>query len=79
MQIWKSPNLFVLIQKQYHRNFAFLILKVLELFTREVHILLTLTFNFTVRIPCVVLSSKMEETLLFIIQIGLKKLFFYIL
>ena len=35
MQILKSPNMFVCIQKQYLENFAFLILKILELFTRE--------------------------------------------
>ena len=35
MQILKSPNMFVFIQKQYLENFAFLILKILELFTRE--------------------------------------------
>ena len=33
MQIWNSPFMFVLIKKQ---NFAFLILRVLELFTRKV-------------------------------------------
>ena len=35
MQIWKSPNMFVLIQK-HPEEFAFLILKILELFIREV-------------------------------------------
>ena len=35
MQIWKSPNMFVLIQKQYPEEFAFLILKILELFIRD--------------------------------------------
>ena len=35
MQILKSPNMFVFIQKQFLENFAFLILKILELFTRE--------------------------------------------
>ena len=36
MQIWKSPNMFLFIQKQYPENFAFLILTIHELFTREV-------------------------------------------
>ena len=36
MQIWKSPYVFLLIQKYYPENFAFLILKILELFTRKV-------------------------------------------
>ena len=31
MQIWKSPYMFVLIQKRYSENFAFLILRILEL------------------------------------------------
>ena len=36
MQIWKSPNMFVFTQKQYPENLAFLILRILKLFTREV-------------------------------------------
>ena len=36
MQIWKFPYMFVLIQKQYPENFAFLILRILELFVGEV-------------------------------------------
>ena len=36
MQIWKFQYMFVFIQKQYPENVAFLILKVLKLFTREV-------------------------------------------
>ena len=36
MQIWKSPCMFVFIWKQYTRNFAFLILRMLGLFAREV-------------------------------------------
>ena len=36
MQIWKSPYMFVSTQKQYPENFAFLILRNLELFNREV-------------------------------------------
>ena len=36
MQIWKSPYMFLLIQKYYPENFAFLILRILELFTRKV-------------------------------------------
>ena len=35
-QIWKSPTVFVFIWKQYPENFAFLILKILKLFAREV-------------------------------------------
>ena len=40
MQIWKSLNMFVFISKEYPENLAFLILRVLELFTREVGIFL---------------------------------------
>ena len=36
MQIWKSLYMFVFIQKEYPENFAFLILRILELFLREV-------------------------------------------
>ena len=36
MQIGKSPYMFVFVQKQYPENLAFLILRILELFTREV-------------------------------------------
>ena len=36
MEIWKPPDMFVFIQKQYPENFAFLILRILKLFTREV-------------------------------------------
>ena len=36
MQIWKSPYMLVLIQKQYPENFAFLIFRSLDLFTCEV-------------------------------------------
>ena len=36
MQIWKSPYMFVFMQKQYPENFAFLILRILELFSCEV-------------------------------------------
>ena len=36
IEIWKSPYMFALIQKRYSENFAFLILRVLELFAREV-------------------------------------------
>ena len=36
MQIWKSPCVFVFIQKQYPETFTFLILRILELFAREV-------------------------------------------
>ena len=36
MQIWKSSYMFVLMDKQYPENFAFLILRNLELFAREV-------------------------------------------
>ena len=32
----KSPYMFVFIRKQYPENFAFLILRILELFAREV-------------------------------------------
>ena len=37
MQIWKSPDMFVFIQKQYSENFAFLILTILVLFPCEVY------------------------------------------
>ena len=36
MQIWTRPYMFVLIWKQYTENFAFSILRILELFAREV-------------------------------------------
>ena len=36
MHIWKSSYMFVVVLKQYPENFAFLILKILELFAREV-------------------------------------------
>ena len=36
MQIWKFPYMFVFMSKQYHVNFAFLTLRILELFAREV-------------------------------------------
>ena len=35
MQIWKSPYMIVFIQKQYPENFAFLILGIVELYTRR--------------------------------------------
>ena len=37
MAIRKSPYIFVFMQKQYPENFAFLILRILELFFREVY------------------------------------------
>ena len=40
MQIWKSPYMFVFISKQYAENFAFLVSKILELFTRKLCIFL---------------------------------------
>ena len=40
MQIWKSPYMFVFVKKQYPESFAFLILTILELFTREIRIFL---------------------------------------
>ena len=36
MQIWKFHYMFVFLQKQYPENFAFLILRINELFTRKV-------------------------------------------
>ena len=36
MQIWKSPYMFVLIQKQYPENFSLLFLRIAELSAREV-------------------------------------------
>ena len=36
MQIWKSPYMILFISKQYPESFAFLILRILKLFTREV-------------------------------------------
>ena len=36
MQIWKSPYMIVFVEKQYPENFALLILRILELFAREV-------------------------------------------
>ena len=40
LQIWKSQHMFKFILKQRPENFAFLILRFLELFTREVCIFL---------------------------------------
>ena len=37
MQIWESSNIFVFLYKQYPQNFAFVILKILELFMRKVY------------------------------------------
>ena len=37
MQIWKSPYMFVFIQKEYPENFTFLILRIINLFAREVY------------------------------------------
>ena len=39
MQIWKYPDIFVL-KKLYLENFSFLILRILELFTRNACIFL---------------------------------------
>ena len=36
MQAWKFPFIFVFIYEQYLDNFAFLILRILELFACEV-------------------------------------------
>ena len=36
MQIWKSPYIFVFIRKKYAENFAFLFLRILELYNRKV-------------------------------------------
>ena len=36
MQIWKSPYMFVLMQKHNSENFQFWILGILELYTRKV-------------------------------------------
>ena len=36
IQIWKSPHIFKFIHKQYPKNLAFLIVIILELFTRKV-------------------------------------------
>ena len=36
MQIWKSANMYLFIQNQCPESFAFLILRILELFTREI-------------------------------------------
>ena len=36
MQIWKSPYMPLFIEKYYPENFAFLILRILELYTCKV-------------------------------------------
>ena len=36
IQTWKSPYIFVFMWKQYPENFAFLIIRILELFARDV-------------------------------------------
>ena len=45
-QVWKSPTVFVVIWKQYAKNFAFLILRILKLFAREVYEFLKKCANF---------------------------------
>ena len=45
-QIWKSLTVFVLIWKQYPQNFAFLILRILKLFSRGVRKFLNKFANF---------------------------------
>ena len=40
MQIWKFLYMFGFIKKQYPENFAFFLLRILKLFTREVCIFL---------------------------------------
>ena len=45
-QVWKSPTVFVVIWKQYAKNFAFLILRILKLFAREVYEFLKKYANF---------------------------------
>ena len=46
IQIWKNPYMFTFIWKQYPENFAFLVLRILELFAREVCKLLKKLANF---------------------------------
>ena len=36
MQIWKSRHMFMLYEKQYPKNFTFLILRILEIFAHDV-------------------------------------------
>ena len=36
MQIWKYPHMFLFILKQYPENFAFLTVRILELFAPEI-------------------------------------------
>ena len=48
MQIWKSPCMFLFIYKYYPENFAFLTLRILELYTRKV---------------CVIFVYKRTETI----------------
>ena len=40
LQVWKSPYMFVFKQKEQPEDFAFLIIRVLEFFTRKVSIFL---------------------------------------
>ena len=46
MQIWKFQYMFSFIWKQYPENFAFLILRILKLFSRKVCIFLRKYANF---------------------------------
>ena len=46
MQIWKLPNIFKFIKKLHSGNFAFLIVRILELFTRKIYIFLKKYANF---------------------------------
>ena len=36
MQIWKSLHMYTFMEKQYPKNFAFLILRIVELFTGKI-------------------------------------------
>ena len=48
MQIFKFPYMFVFVQKYYRENFAFLIQKVFELFTRKVCEMLVYKYTETI-------------------------------
>ena len=63
MQIWESPYMFVFIQKQYLENFTFLILRILELFTREI---------------CKFLKSRLIFNLFYRFWMFINKLFTYL-
>ena len=63
MQIWKSSYMFLFILKEYSENLAFLIQRILELFTREV---------------CKFLKNKLIFNIFYCFWMVVNKLFTYL-